>query len=111
MLSSLRLSMLAMGGCMPLRPPPVVCQPTVTPAAQPACLARVSRHHHPLPSPVPLCSLVGYSANTGDPNGDTRFQRWDARLGRSVLRQQDQIAVMAGGLGDGCSETAGNVAC
>lgn len=40
--------------------------------------------------------MVGYSANTGDPAGDTRFQRWDARLGRSVLRTQDQIAVPAG---------------
>lgn len=43
---------------------------------------------------------MGYSANTGDPSGDARFQRWDARLGRSMVRTQDQIAITTGG---GCA--------
>ncbi|KAI8476289.1 MAG: hypothetical protein J3K34DRAFT_365184 [Monoraphidium minutum] len=46
--------------------------------------------------PVPRRSLVGYSDNTGDPGGDARFQTWDARLGRSTPRVQDQSGVTTG---------------
>lgn len=51
-------------------------------------------HIRDLPATPRLHSLVGYSDNRGDRNGDTRFQRWDAALGRTVT--QGQGALTAG---------------
>ena len=52
--------------------------------------------HTPFPHLPPARSVVGYSDNTGDPQGDARFQRWDAALARSLPRVQDMSGIACG---------------
>lgn len=40
--------------------------------------------------------LVGVSGNAGDPAGDVRFQRWDARTQRSAAPHQEVTSVVTG---------------
>lgn len=37
------------------------------------------------------CSMVGYSGNVGDPDGNPGFQRWVSYLGRSAAPNPESV--------------------